>query len=96
MRCMACHGIMHLVETIPAKVIRAPGYEHRSFRCSTCSAIERRLAYTIQDLPQPAEPPPVSAAAMKLQARPSQEVLAELAAWARMMGKLRDRQQKRS
>jgi hypothetical protein len=46
MRCVVCGATMRLEEIVPAKIIRAPGYEYRSFRCWTCSAVERRLAFT--------------------------------------------------
>jgi hypothetical protein len=48
MRCVVCGAAMRLQKIVPAKIIRAPGYEHRSFRCLTCSAVERRLAFTPQ------------------------------------------------
>jgi hypothetical protein len=48
MRCVVCGATMRLEKIVPAKIIRAPGYEHRSFRCWTCTAVERRLAFTPQ------------------------------------------------
>jgi hypothetical protein len=90
MRCRVCRANMNLVQTVPAKTIRAPGYEHRSFRCLTCSAVERRLAFIPQDLPQSAEPPSKRAVRVKSAATPSHKVAA-LAAVARAMGKLRGR-----
>ena len=86
---------MRLEQIVPAKIIRAPGYEHRSFRCSTCSAIERRLAFTPQKQFSTGTAPPRTAT-MKSVVKPSREELAELAAWARAMGKLRRRQDRNS
>ena len=86
---------MRLVQTVPAKTVRAPGYEHRSFRCLICYAQERRLAFVPQDLPPSAsgapsiaEAPPKRAVEIKPVAMPSHKVEA-LAALARAMGKLR-------
>ena len=89
MRCVVCGAAMRLQKIVPAKIIRAPGYEHRSFRCLTCSAVERRLAFTPQkqfstDRAPPRAPP------MKSVVKPSRPV-AELAAWALAIGKLRRR-----
>ena len=95
MRCVVCGATMRLEEIVPAKIIRAPGYEHRSFRCLTCSAVERRLAFTPQKQFSTDRAPP-RAPSMKSVAKPSRAVLAELAAWALAMGKLRRRQDRGS
>jgi hypothetical protein len=95
MRCVVCGATMRLEEIVPAKIIRAPGYEYRSFRCLTCSAVERRLAFTPQKQFS-TDPVPPRAPTMKSVAKPSQAVLAELAAWALAIGKLRRRQDRGS
>jgi hypothetical protein len=95
MRCIACGAMMHLVQVVPAKAIRAPGYEHRSFKCLSCPWTERRLAFTPQNISRFDEPAP-NRRAMKLVAVPSKDRLASLRAWARAMGKLRSRQDRSS
>ena len=95
MRCVVCGAAMRLQKIVPAKIIRAPGYEHRSFRCLTCSAVERRLAFTPQ-MQFSTDPTPPRAPAMKSAATPSRALLAELAAWALAIGKLRRRQDRGS
>ena len=81
---------MRLEEIVPAKIIRAPGYEHRSFRCLTCSAVERRLAFTPQ-MQFSTDPTPPRAPTLKSVAKPPRAMLAALA-----MGKLRRRQDRGS
>ena len=96
MHCRVCSSKkISLLQTVPAKSMRAPGYEHRSFRCLICFAEERRLAFVPQDLPTStaevpsiAEPPSKRAIGMKPVTIPSHRVAA-LAALARAMGKLR-------
>src|ERR1700687_1221767 len=95
MRCIACGATMQLVQVVPAKAIRAPGYEHRSFKCSYCPCMERRLAFTPQTTSRFDEPAP-NRTAPKLVAAPSKDRLAPLRAWARSMGKLRSRQDRSS
>jgi len=96
MRCVVCGATMRFEKVVPAKIfIRAPGYEYRSFRCWTCSAVERRLAFTSQKQLS-TDPSPPRVPTMKSVAKPSRAVLAELAAWALAMGKLRRRQDRGS
>lgn len=97
MRCMACGAEMHLVEAVPDKVIGAPGYEQRSFKCSGCLAVERRLAFTPQNAIRSTDPAPRPTGAVSSSiATPSPNKLAALGALARAMAKLRSRQDKSS
>jgi hypothetical protein len=97
MHCRVCSSKkISLLQTVAAKSMRAPGYEHRSFRCLICFAEERRLAFVPQDLPPStaeapsiAEAPPKRAVGMEPAAMPSHKVTA-LAALSRAMGKLRN------
>ena len=45
MRCLACGAEMHLMHVIQDDTMPVPGYEHRTFMCSACGDIERRLAF---------------------------------------------------
>jgi hypothetical protein len=95
MRCLACGAKMDLVNAVPDKTIRAPGYEQRSFRCMGCSMEERRLAFTPQNALSSADLRPRQTDPVRLVATPSQR-LAALGALARAMSKLRGRQDRDS
>jgi hypothetical protein len=45
MRCLKCNAEMALIGAVPADAT-LPGFEHRTFSCSACSEIERRLLFT--------------------------------------------------
>ena len=45
MRCMACGGEMVLMNVIEDQTMAASGFERRTFMCSKCGDIERRLAF---------------------------------------------------
>jgi hypothetical protein len=67
MRCMACGAEMILMHVVRDETMPVPGFEHRTFMCSGCHDIERRLAFTRQDesrqdlIPVHAAPPIVPA-----------------------------------
>jgi hypothetical protein len=90
MRCIACGAVMQLELVVPATVMRARGYEYRSFKCSCCPWTERRLAFTPQDTSSSDEPASARIEP-KLVTASSKDVSASLRNWARAMGKLRSR-----
>ena len=45
MRCLACGAGMHLMHVVQDDTMPVPGYEHRTFMCSACGDIERRLVF---------------------------------------------------
>jgi len=45
MRCMACGAEMILMNVIQDETMPVPGFEHRTFMCSECHDVERRLAF---------------------------------------------------
>jgi hypothetical protein len=45
MRCLACGSEMHLMHVVQDDTMPFPGYEHRTFMCSACGDIERRLVF---------------------------------------------------
>jgi predicted nucleic-acid-binding Zn-ribbon protein len=95
MRCIACGATMRLEQVVPTKVMRAQGYEYRSFKCSRCPWTERRLAFTPQDASSSDEPPSSRTVPRSVEA-PSKDTLARLRTWSRAMGTLRSRQERRS
>jgi hypothetical protein len=46
MRCLVCNAEMVLMEAVLADPTVLPGFEHRTFSCSVCRDIERRLVFT--------------------------------------------------
>jgi hypothetical protein len=46
MRCLVCNAEMVLMEAVLADPTILPGFEHRTFSCSVCRDIERRLVFT--------------------------------------------------
>jgi len=46
MRCLVCNAEMVLMEAVLADPTILPGFEHRTFSCSACRDIERRLVFT--------------------------------------------------
>jgi hypothetical protein len=89
MRCMACDAEMQLAKIIRTNIMRAPGYEHRFFTCSACSAVEQRLAFSPKV--SNADPRARRGTIIRQIELPSQNKLAALRAWGRAMAKLRDR-----
>ena len=62
MRCLACGAEMHLMHVVQDDTMPVPGYEHRTFMCSACGDIERRLVFA-RDIGQShTEPVPVHTA----------------------------------
>jgi hypothetical protein len=59
MRCLACGAEMRLSQVVKDTTMFVPGYEHRTWQCSGCSTIERRMTFTHEKTPTqwvPAEP----------------------------------------
>ena len=46
MRCMACGGVMILMNAIEDMTMAIPGFERHSYMCSVCRDTEQRLAFT--------------------------------------------------
>ena len=46
MRCLVCNAEMVLMEAVLTDPTILPGFEHRTFSCSACRDIERRLVFT--------------------------------------------------
>src|SRR5258705_38425 len=68
MRCLVCGAEMHLMDVVQDDTMPVPGYEHRTFTCSACGDIERRLVFTGHVGPSHTKPvsvhtaPPISPA----------------------------------
>jgi hypothetical protein len=62
MRCLACGAEMHLMHVVRDETMLVPGYEHRTFMCSACGDIERRLVFARNIGQSPTEPVPVHTA----------------------------------
>jgi len=56
MLCMECGAEMRLVEVAKADTMPVPGFEHRTWRCSGCSAVEQRMTFTREKTPAKTEP----------------------------------------
>jgi hypothetical protein len=56
MRCLPCGAEMDLMHVVQDKTISVPGYEHRTFKCSACGDIERRLVFAKDSKKSYAEP----------------------------------------
>ena len=82
MRCLACGAEMHLMHVVQDETMLVPGYEHRTFMCSACGDIERRLVFARDIGQSPTEPvsvhtaPPISPAPTD-----QQERIAASASW---------------
>ena len=46
MLCMECGAEMRLVEVAKANTMPVSGFEHRTWQCSGCSAVEQRMTFT--------------------------------------------------
>jgi hypothetical protein len=62
MRCMACGAEMILVGVVQDDTMAVPGFERRTFVCSACDDVERRLVFTRRDDESAPEPMPVNTA----------------------------------
>jgi hypothetical protein len=49
MRCMACGAEMILMNVVQDETMPVPGFEQRTFMCSGCYDVERRLAFIPPD-----------------------------------------------
>jgi hypothetical protein len=61
MRCLACGANMILVNVVRDDTMAVAGFEHRTFMCSECHDVERRLAFNkvgAQEAPTPLETAP--------------------------------------
>ena len=56
MLCMECGAEMHLVQVAKANTISVSGFEHRTWQCSGCSAVEQRMTFTREKTPAKTEP----------------------------------------
>ena len=59
MLCMECGTEMRLVEVVEDTTMPVSGFEHRTWQCSGCSAVEQRMAFTREKTrakTEPAEP----------------------------------------
>jgi hypothetical protein len=56
MRCMECGAEMRLVEVAKANTMPVSGFEHRTWQCSGCSAVEQRMTFTREKTPAKTEP----------------------------------------
>ena len=59
MLCLDCGAEMHLVQVTKDTTMLVSGYEHHTWQCSGCSAIEQRMTFTPEKSPTqiaPAEP----------------------------------------
>src|SRR6516225_6955174 len=46
MLCLACGAEMRLVEVVEDTTMLVSGYEHQTWQCSGCSAVEQRMTFT--------------------------------------------------
>jgi len=56
MLCMECGAEMRLVEVAKADTMPVSGFEHRTWQCSGCSAVEKRMTFTREKTPTKTEP----------------------------------------
>src|SRR5262245_7208954 len=61
MRCLACGAEMHLMQVVQDATMPVAGYEHRTFMCSACGDVERRLVFS-RDIGPVDTAPPISSA----------------------------------
>ncbi len=83
MRCIGCGAEMRLMQVVQDNTMMVPGYEHRTWQCSGCNEIERRLVFTREKTPIENVPPATAETPTDSAAVPS--------AWARAVAKLRGR-----
>jgi len=56
MFCMECGAEMRLVEVAKLNTMPVSGFEHRTWQCSGCSAVEQRMTFTREKTPAKTEP----------------------------------------
>jgi len=62
MRCMVCDAQMILIKVVPDDTMPVPGFERRTFVCSSCHDVEQHLAFVKPGCESDAEPVPVHVA----------------------------------
>jgi hypothetical protein len=62
MRCMVCDAKMILIKVVPDETMPVPGFERRTFICSSCHDEEQHLAFVKPGCESDAEPVPVHVA----------------------------------
>ena len=79
MLCMECGAEMRLVEVAKANTMPVSGFEHRTWQCSGCSAVEQRMTFTREKTPAKTEPvePTRAGSLQTLQTAPVGKVQAE-------------------
>ena len=87
MLCMECGAEMRLIEVAKANTMPVSGFEHRTWQCSGCSAVEQRMTFTREKAPAKTEPIELTRAgsvhaiqtapAGKLQAEPTDQAQAD-------------------
>lgn len=92
MRCLACGAEMHLMHVVQDETISVPGYEHRTFMCSTCGDIERRFVFARDIGQSPTEPVPVHTAPPISPTPDQQDRIPTLGILRRVFAKLRGNQ----
>src|SRR3974390_3114115 len=55
MRCMECGAEMRLVEVAKVNTMPVSGFEHRTWQCAGCSAVEQRMTFTREKTPAKTE-----------------------------------------
>ena len=92
MRCLACGAEMHLMHVVRDETMLVPGYEHRTFMCSACGDIERRLVFARDIGQSPTEPVPVHTAPPISPAPDQQDRVPTSGILRRLFAKLRGNQ----
>jgi hypothetical protein len=59
---MVCGAEMILIKVVPDDTMMVPGFERRSFMCSTCHDVEQHLAFVRPGRESDTEPMPVPSA----------------------------------
>jgi hypothetical protein len=83
MLCIGCGAEMRLLQVVPDNTMMVPGYEHRTWQCSGCNEVERRLVFTREKTPIEKIAPATAETPTDTAAVPN--------AWARAVAKLRGR-----
>ena len=92
MRCLACGAEMQLMHVVQDDTMPVPGYEHRTFMCSACGDIERRLVFARDIGQSPTEPVPVHTAPPISPAPDQQDRIPTSGILRRIFAKLRGNQ----
>ena len=92
MRCLACGAEMQLMHVVQDDTMPVPDYEHRTFMCSACGDIERRLVFARDIGQSPTEPVPVHTAPPISPAPDQQDRIPTSGILRRIFAKLRGNQ----